>query len=78
VLKIGQLVMLVGSDGYMPPFGAIGEIVAFDGEEYEVLFPRHPCPVPPGVTWFAEPSWLMPIDDGQIVRGASAANPERL
>lgn len=63
-MRIGQLVMLVGTDGYMPPLGAIGEIVGpldEDGD-YEVLFPQHLCPVPPGVTWAAQAHWLMPID----------------
>ena len=61
MLKIGQLVMLVGCDGYMPPLGAIGEVVGFEDGDYDVLFPKHPCPVPPGITWCAAPSWLMPI-----------------
>ncbi len=67
MFKNGQLVMLVGCDGFMPPLGAIGEIVGWDDGDYEVLFPRHPCPVPPGITWYAEPRWLMPLDGGQKV-----------
>lgn len=63
-MKIGQLVMLVGTDGFMPPFGSIGEIVGpFDGEDYEVEFPRHPCPAGPETWWYVPPSMLMPIDD---------------
>jgi hypothetical protein len=70
-MKVGTLVMLVGSDGYMPPFGSIGEIVEpldSDGD-YGVLFPKHPCPAR-GLggayepQWYAKPSWLMPIDGG--------------
>jgi len=66
-MKVGQLVMLIGADGCMPPLGAVGEIVGpLDDEgDYEVLFPRHPCPVPPGVSWFAQANWLMPLDDGE-------------
>jgi len=61
-MKIGQLVMLIGTDGYMPPFGAVGEIVrAFDGEDYGVMFPRHPCPVQ-SPEWFVPPYMLMPIN----------------
>lgn len=62
MLENGQLVMLIGTDGYMPPMGAIGEIVGYDGEDYEVFFPKHPCPVPPGLYWCALPSWLMPLN----------------
>ena len=64
-LKIGQIVMLIGTDGYMPPIGSIGEVM---GEidswgDHEVLFPSFPCPNPPGITWEAHSSWLMPIGD---------------
>jgi len=62
MLKRGQLVMLVGTDGFMPPLGAEGEIVGFDGEYYEVLFPKYPCPNPPGEWWLAPPTWLMPLN----------------
>lgn len=66
-MKVGQLVMLVGTDGFMPPLGAVGEIVGPLDEygDHEVLFPLHPCPVPPGVTWEAQERWLMPLDDGE-------------
>ncbi len=63
-MKVGQLVMLVGTDGYMPPMGAVGEIVEpFDGEDYGVLFPRYPCPVE-SPEWYVPPRMLMPIEDG--------------
>lgn len=62
MFKRGQLVMLVGSDGFMPPFGSVGEVLAFDGEDYDVEFPGYPCPNPPGTFWCAPPSWLMPIE----------------
>lgn len=58
------MVILIASDGCMPPLGAYGEIVAGpdpDGD-YEVLFPHYPCPAGPEVTWFAPPAWLLPID----------------
>lgn len=62
-MKLGQVVMLIGTDGYMPPMGAIGEIVeAFDGEDYGVNFYEYPCPVPPEPYWYVPPKWLMPID----------------
>lgn len=63
-MRVGQRVMLVGSDGYMPPFGAIGVIVgALDWMgDHEVWFPDHPCPVGDESTWDAHYSWLMPID----------------
>lgn len=55
--------MLIGTDGYMPPIGAVGEIVeAFDGEDYGVWFERHPCPVPPEPYWYVPPEYLMPIN----------------
>lgn len=68
-MKVGQLVMLVGTDGFMPPLGAVGEIVGPLDEygDYEVLFPRHPCQVPPGITWEAQAQWLMPLNDGPSV-----------
>ena len=66
MFKPGQMVMLIGTDGFMPPLGAIGEIVAFDDGDYDVLFPKHPCPVPPGITWCAPPTWLMPLGGDEI------------
>ena len=66
-MKPGQLVMLIGTDGYMPPMGAVGEIVvAFDGEDYGVMFPRHPCPVQ-SPEWYVPPHMLMPIDSAKGV-----------
>ena len=61
-MKRGQLVMLVGTDGFMPPMGAVGEIVEpFDGEDYGVMFPRHPCQVE-SPEWYVPPHMLMPIN----------------
>ena len=71
-MKVGQLVMLVGTDGFMPPMGTVGEIVeAFDGEDYGVLFPRHPCPVE-SPEWYVPPSMLMPIGGPPVeLRGST-------
>lgn len=68
-MKIGQLVMLIGTDAFMPPLGAIGEIVGplDDDGDYEVLFKKHPCPVGAEITWFAQARWLMPINDSPPV-----------
>lgn len=63
-MKIGQLVMLIGTDGFMPPLGSVGEIIGpldEDGD-YEVLFPNCRCPVPPG-EWFVQTRFLMPINE---------------
>ncbi len=62
-MNIGQVVMLIGTDGYMPPMGAVGCIVSPIDEDgdYEVHFELYPCPVPPDVTWFAHSSWLIPL-----------------
>lgn len=68
-MKCGQLVMLIGTDGFMPPMGAVGEIVeAFDGEDYGVDFPHHPCPVPPEPYWYVPPRMLMPIDGARATQ----------
>lgn len=63
MLKPGTLVILIATDGFMPPLGAYGEIVAWDDGDYEVLFPHYPCPVPPGITWYAAPYMLLPVGD---------------
>lgn len=65
-MRVGQLVMLVGCDNFMPPLGSVGEIVGPLDEwgDHSVLFPDHPCPVPPGITWEVQARWLMPLDDG--------------
>lgn len=64
-MNIGQLVMLIGCDDFMPPLGACGEIV---GEldsygDHEVLFPKYLCPVQ-DITWEIPAKWLMPLNDG--------------
>jgi hypothetical protein len=68
-MKIGHLVMLIGTEEGMPPIGSIGEIVVdFDGEDYGVDFPGNPCPVPPGREYYVPPHMLMPITDGEALR----------
>lgn len=64
-MNIGQLVMLIGADGFMPPLGSIGEIAeAFDGEDYGVDFPGNPCPVGEPI-WYVPPQYLMPLNPDQ-------------
>lgn len=71
-MKVACTVMLVGTDGHMPPMGTTGTIVADadrDGD-YEVMFPKYPwrrhhsgcCPDETD-TWFVPGRWLMPLDD---------------
>lgn len=61
-MKVGTLVILIGTDGYMPPLGSIGEIIEdFDGEDYGILFPNCHCPNPPGIHWYTEPWMIRPI-----------------
>lgn len=62
-MKVGQLVMLVGQDGLMPPLGSCGCIVGPLDEvgDHEVLFPRYLCPVPPGFTWEVPARMLIPL-----------------
>lgn len=63
-MKVGQAVVLICKDSFMPPIGAVGEIVALvdmDGD-YEVDFHDYPCPVPPGETWFIPYGWLIPLN----------------
>lgn len=64
---IGTLVLLVFDDCPLesPPVGAYGEVVSAldDDGDYEVLFPHHPCPVPPGEWWFIPASWLVRVGD---------------
>ncbi|TDV06045.1 hypothetical protein C7408_12426 [Paraburkholderia caballeronis] len=62
-MKVGTVVILIGTDGYMPPIGSYGEIVEpldMDGD-YGVLFPLHPCQNPPGIHWYARGTWLLPV-----------------
>lgn len=75
-MKIGLRVMLIGTDGYMPPVGAVGSIVSqLDSGEYEVDFPEHPwrtAPMHRGAsvvgddTWVIPGVWLMPLDDKDV------------
>lgn len=67
-MKIGQLVMLIGCDNFMPPLGAVGEIVGgIDSYgDHEVLFPKYPCPVQ-DTTWEIPAKWLMPLNDDLVL-----------
>ena len=74
-LRVGARVMLVGTDGFMPPMGAIGTVVGPLDEygDHEVDFPAHPWRLFPGHdgpvspaesdTWEVPAKWLMPLDD---------------
>ena len=63
-MKVGTKVMLVGTDGFMPPLAAVGMIVGPLDQigDHEVLFPDYPCPVAEE-TWEVPAKWLMPLDD---------------
>lgn len=63
-IRKGDLVRLIGTDGYMPPIGAIGTVVSnFDcDDDADVLFHGHPCPNPPGTYWVAARWMLRKID----------------
>jgi hypothetical protein len=61
--SLGQSVKLVSHDpeDYLPPVGAVGVIEGSDGDgDYDVLFPGHPCPVPPGRSWVVPGCQLAP------------------
>lgn len=71
-IAVGDLVLLTGTDGFMPPIGSIGEVQSGPDEvgDYEVLFPGCPCPVPPGILWYVPRSMLTllrPAADLEIV-----------
>lgn len=75
MLRVGTKVMLVGNDGFMPPMGAVGYVhgpLDLYGD-HEVYFPKHLCPVPPGVTWEIPARWLMPVEDDKDVIGPRMA-----
>lgn len=65
-LKLGQVVMLIGKDDFMPPIGAIGEVIKTvdsDGD-CEVMFEQYPCPVE-SPEWVVPQVWLIPIQPNQ-------------
>jgi hypothetical protein len=76
-MRSGQLVLLIGTDGYTPPLGSIGEVVAMcpsgDGD-IDVHFPGYPCPVPPDESWCCAPSWLVPLDPKQMEQREECAH----
>jgi hypothetical protein len=61
--KIGDVVVLVGTDGYMPPLGSTGEVLSGIDSfgDYEVYFPVYPCPVPPETSWYIQEQFLKPF-----------------
>lgn len=61
-IPVGSLVALIAGEKGMP-VGAVGEVLAGPDhmDDYDVDFPDHPCPVPPGTDWVAHRSWLLPI-----------------
>lgn len=64
-MRIGTLVILIGSEGVtMPPLGAEGEVVGHEEDgDVMVEFPNYPCPAGPGVWWACERRWLLPIGE---------------
>jgi hypothetical protein len=62
VLRIGQAVMLIQREPGMPRIGIVGEVLGFDGVDYDVEFPSHPCLIPPGTFWVCAPEWLVPLE----------------
>jgi len=64
MIKKGDLVRLIGTDGYMPPIDSIGTVLT-DFDEYDeadVLFHGWPCPNPPGTYWVSARWMLRKID----------------
>jgi hypothetical protein len=74
-VNVGQIVLLVGTDDYMPPIGSVGEIVeAQDADgDYGVEFAGHPCPNPPGTHWYAHRTWLVPLDPARMIHHETEA-----
>ena len=64
-LEPGTLVCLIHGDDEAMPVGAVGEVL--DGpdwmNDYDVEFPGHPCPVPPGTFWCCNRAWLVVVKD---------------
>jgi hypothetical protein len=69
-MNVGDMVMLIGCDDFMPPIGSVGEIVGTDLTggifDFEVHFPDHPWPGsrvdPTWPNWLIPPYWLMKIE----------------
>lgn len=67
-MKVGDMVMLIGCDNFMPPCGVVGTIIRpFDGEDFAVDFPSYPCPVE-SPEWYVPPQWLMVIPPPESTR----------
>lgn len=63
-MKIGQKVMLIGVDNFMPPIGSVGFTLSAVDEDGDIWvdFPGHPCPVSEP-EWAIKAVWLMPINE---------------
>jgi hypothetical protein len=62
--KVGDVVMLIGCDDFMPPIGSVGVVTGWSyqgGLDYDVLFADHPCPVAEP-EWCIPPYWLMKVE----------------
>lgn len=62
-MRLGQRVMLICKDDFMPPIGAEGFIASALDEygDYLVNFPDFPCPVQE-IEWDVPSQWLIPIN----------------
>lgn len=69
-LDRGTLVCLITGDDDMP-IGAVGEVLNGPDymNDYDVLFPGHPCPVPPGIDWSCHRTWLVPVGNTPLAIG---------
>lgn len=67
-IKVGDLVRLIGDDGFMPPLGSIGTVESAEDEygDHDVLFIGYPCPNPPGTTWVTHKTWIKRIDPSAL------------
>lgn len=78
-MNIGQMVLLIDTDGYMPPLGTIGTIIEpiDSDDDYGVSFPSHPCPHPPGPHWYAHKAWLVPLDSKEMKQAVTVTVDEK-
>jgi hypothetical protein len=71
-LEPGTLVCLIHGDDDAMPVGAVGEVLNGPDwmDDYDVEFPGHPCPVPPGTFWVCNKAWLVPVGKPSKPKGA--------
>lgn len=71
---VGSHVLLIGREQNMPPIGTVGVVIGCDDAggrlDWEVEFPDYPCPVPPDITWFCDPQWLVKIEPRNTQKSA--------